>query len=159
MSRYEWLLFLHVLTAFALVAAMVVYTYVIVASRNLDVPSDVVRMFRLSRVGDVLVGVGAVGVLVFGVWLAFEADGYAIWDGWIVAALVLWALFGWVGSRTGKIYDAARARARALVAEGRDAPSADLNALVRTSRGRTHQLLLVGIVLLLLVDMIYKPGA
>jgi uncharacterized membrane protein len=137
----------------------VVYTFLIVASRNLDVPSDVVRSFRITRVGDALVSVGMGGVLVFGIWLAVDVDGYELWDGWIIAGLVLWAVFGAVGGRTGKVYNAARDRARALVAEGRDAPNAELNALLRSRTGLVLQLLSIVIVLLLLLDMIFKPGA
>jgi uncharacterized membrane protein len=159
LSRYDWVLFLHVLTAFALVTSMVLYTFLVLASRNLDVPSDVVRLFRLSRVGDVLVAVGSIGVLVFGIWLAIDVDEYQLWDGWIIAALVLWAVFAEVGRRTGKHYDAARARARSLVAEGRDASSPELNAMLRSPTGRALQLASLALVLLLLIDMIYKPGA
>jgi uncharacterized membrane protein len=158
-SRYDWILFLHVLSSFAVVAAVVVYTFLIVVSRNLDTPSDVVRAFRITRVGDALVSVGMGGVLVFGIWLALDVDGYALWDGWIIAALVLWAVFGAVGGRTGKVYNAARDRARTLVAEGRDAPNAELNALLRSQTGLVLQLLSIVIVLLLLLDMIFKPGA
>jgi uncharacterized membrane protein len=158
-SRYDWVLFLHVLTAFALVASLVLYTFLIVSSRNLDVPSEVVRMFRISRVGDILVAVGSIGVLVFGIWLAIDVDEYQLWDGWVIAALVLWAIFAEVGRRTGKVYDAARTRARSLVAEGRDTASPELNAMLRSPTGRALQLASLALVLLLLIDMIYKPGA
>ena len=50
---------------------------------------------------------GGLGVIVFGVWLALEVDGYELWDGWIVAAIVLW----FVGSGAGA--GSARACARA----------------------------------------------
>lgn len=159
MSLYDWLLFLHLLAAFALVSAEVLFTFLIVSSWNRDVPSDVVRTFRASRVGDVLVGVGSVGVLVFGIWLAVEVDGYKIWDGWIVAALVLWAVFGAVGTRVGKLYYAARDRARTLVSEGRDVPSTELQAMLRSQTGLALQVTSIVVVLLLLLDMIYKPGA
>jgi uncharacterized membrane protein len=158
-SRYDWILFLHVLSAFAMVAAVVVYTFLVVASRNLAVPSEVVRMFRISRVGDSLISVGMVGVLVFGIWLALDVEGYHIWDGWIVAALVLWAVFGAVGGRTGKVYNAARDRARTLVAEGRDEPNAELNAMLRSRTGLVLEVLSIVLVLLFLLDMIFKPGA
>lgn len=158
MTLYDWLLFLHVLAAVALVAALVLYTFLIVVLRDVDVPSDAVRLFRLSRVGDVLTGIGAIGVLVFGVWLAIEVDGYEIWDGWVLAAIVLWIVMGAVGQQTGSTYNAARDRARALVAEG-DAPSSELNAMLRSSRGRILHTAAVVSALALLVDMIYKPGA
>jgi uncharacterized membrane protein len=158
-SRYDWLLFLHVLAAFSLVAAEVLFSVIILGSRNLDVPSDVARIFRLSRFGEVLVNAGAIGVLVFGIWLAVDVDEYQIWDGWIIAALVLWALFAEVGRRVGKIYNAARDRARALVAENRNEPSAELNAILRSQTGLVLQAASVVIVLLFLIDMVYKPGA
>jgi uncharacterized membrane protein len=158
-SLYDWLLFLHVLTAFALVTAVVVYTVIVLAGRRLDVPSDIARMFRLSRVADVLIAVGSIGVLVLGIWLAIQVDDYQVWDGWIIAAIVLWAVFAEVGRRTGKHYDAARTRARTLVAEGRNAPDAELNAMMRSSTGLALQLASAALVLAMLIDMIYKPGA
>jgi len=158
-SRYDWLLFLHVLAAFALVAAEVLFTFLIFAGRNLSVPGDLVRLFRLSRVGDVVMNIGAIGVLVFGVWLAIDVDEYRIWDGWIIAALVLWAVFAELGRRVAKIYYAARDRARALAAEGRNEPSSELSAIMRSQTGLVLQLVSIVIVLLFLIDMIYKPGA
>jgi uncharacterized membrane protein len=157
-SRYDWLLFLHVLSAFAVVAAVVLFSVVIAAGRQTDVPSEVERLFRVARVGDVLVAVGSVGVLIFGIWLAIDVDAYKIWDGWIIAAFVLWLALGAVGSRASRIYNAARDRARQLAREG-DAPSAELQALVRSSAGLRLQIAAVVIVLAFLVDMIFKPGA
>jgi len=159
MSFYDWLLFLHVLTAFALVTAIVVYTVIVLAGRRLDVPSDIARMFRLSRVADVLLAVGSIGVLVLGIWLAIQVDDYQVWDGWIIAAIVLWLVFAEIGRRTGKHYDAARKRARTLVAESRNAPDAELNGMMRSSTGLALQLASAALVLVMLVDMIYKPGA
>jgi len=157
-SRYDWLLFLHVLSAFAVVAAIVLFSVVIAACRQTDVPSEVERLFRVARVGDVLVAVGSVGVLIFGIWLAIDVDAYKIWDGWIIAAFVLWLALGAVGSRTSRIYNVARDRARQLAVEG-DAPSAELQALVRSSAGLRLQIAAVVILLAFLVDMIFKPGA
>ena len=157
MDLTDWLLALHVLAAFAWIAALVVFTVVVVAGRGLTVPSDVVRLFRVSRVGDALIAVGMVGTIVFGLWLAF--DEYEIWDGWIITALVLWLVAGALGGRVGKVYDAARHRAKELVAEGRDESNPELNASLRTQRGLVLHILLVVITLALLVVMIYKPGA
>ena len=159
MSRYDWLLFLHVFSAFALVAALTLYTVLIVSVWNKDVPGDVARLFSLQRVGDVLVGVGSIGVLVFGIWLAIDVKGYELWDGWIIAALVLWFVMGALGARTGKIYNAVRDRARALVREGDNAPSAELRTLVQNRQGLWLHAASVLVVLLLLIDMIFKPGA
>jgi uncharacterized membrane protein len=159
MSRYDWLLVLHVFSSFALVSALVLYTVLLASVWKKDVPSDVARLFRLSRVGDVVVGVGSIGVLTFGIWLAIDVKGYELWDGWIIAALVLWLVMGAVASRTGKIYNAARDRARALIREGNDAPSAELRALVQSRQGLWFHGGSLLTVLLLLIDMIFKPGA
>jgi len=158
-SGHDWLLFLHVLSAFALVAALVLYTVLIAVVWNKDVPTDVARLFRISKMGDVLIAVGSIGVLVFGIWLAIEDDRYKLWDGWVIAALVLWLVMGALGSRTGKIYNAARDRARSLVREGNNSPNAELRALVQDRSGLWFHTGGVIVVLLLLIDMIFKPGA
>jgi uncharacterized membrane protein len=159
MGFSDWLLALHVLAAFAWIASLVVFTVVIVAGRRLTVPSDAVRLFWVSRAGDVLIAIGMVGTLVFGIWLAIDLDAYHPWDGWIIAALVLWFVAAEVGRRVGAIYDGARQRARDLVREGNDAPSPELNAMLRSQRGATLHGLLVLVTLVFLVIMIYKPGA
>ena len=100
-----------------------------------------------------------VAVLVFGIWLAIDADGYEVWDGWVIAALVLWFVMGAFGSRTGKIYNAARDRAKSLAREGNNAPNAELRTLVQDRRGLWFHTGGVIVVLLLLIDMIFKPGA
>lgn len=159
MSFYEWLLALHVLSAFSLVAALVLYTVVIVASRNLAVPSDVSRFFRVTRVGDVAIAIGLIGTLVFGIWLAIDSDDYQVWDGWVIAALVLWLLSMGTGRRTGEFYNPLRDRARSLAAEGRDAPDPELAAKLRSNTGLAFHAASVVIIVALLVVMIYKPGA
>jgi uncharacterized membrane protein len=158
-SVHDWLLFLHVLAAFILMSALVLFTFLIAYLWRTDVPSDIARVSGLSRVGTALVGVGAVGALIFGIVLAFEAESYAIWDPWIVAALILWAVTAELGRRTGLVYDAAGAKARELVAAGHDAPNPELGAMFRSSRGLTLHFATFGVVVLILLDMIFKPGA
>jgi uncharacterized membrane protein len=158
-TMHDWLLFLHVLSAFALVAAEVLFTFLIVTLWKTDLPGDIARVSRISRFGSILVGVGSVGVLIFGIVLAFEADSYAIWDGWIIAAIVLWLVFAELGRRGGKAYDAAGARARALVAEGRNEPNSELGAMFRSPTALWLHLGSMAAVVLLLLDMIFKPGA
>ena len=159
MSVHDWLLFLHVLSAFILVGAVVLFTFLIAYFWRTDVPSDIARISGLSRLGSILVGIGSLGALILGVVLAFEADSYAIWDPWIVAALILWAAMGELGRRTGLAYDAAGAKARELVATGHDAPNPELGAMFRSSRGLGFHLATMAALLLLLLDMIFKPGA
>jgi hypothetical protein len=153
----DWLVALHVLSAFAWIAALVLYSLVIAAGRSLSVPSDVLRVFRIVRVGDALIAVGMIGTIVFGIWLA--VDEYDLWDGWIIAALALWLVAGAVGDRMGRIYNATRDRARALHAEGRDDASPELGALLRSQRGLVLHVVLVLVTAVILVLMVWKPGA
>jgi hypothetical protein len=99
------------------------------------------------------------GTIVLGVWLAFSAGGYDIWDGWIIAALVLWALTGTLGQRAGAAYVPGVRKAEELRAAGQAGPNAELLALNRTSKGVLFHSLVSLVVLLILIDMIWKPGA
>ena len=157
MELTDWLIALHVLAAFAWISALVLYSVVIVAGWNASLPSDVLRLFRVTRVGDALIAVGMIGTIVFGIWLAL--DEYEIWDGWIIAALVLWLAAGAVGGRVGRLYNATRNRATALFGEGRDEPSSELNAMLRSQGGLVLHTLLVLLTVAILVVMVYKPGA
>ena len=159
MSLYDWLLFLHVLSAFSLVVALVLYTYGIATALRADRPADAAGSLRLLRVGDPLWAIGAGGTLIFGIWLAIDVDGYQLWDGWIIAALVLWIGAGAVAERSAKHYAQARERAAALLADGREEPSSELRETLRASKGLALHALASVLVLLLLVDMIWKPGA
>lgn len=133
---YHALLLLHVLAAFALVATVVVYSAV-----ALGMATD----SRLLLVGRVLWAVGGLGTLVFGIWLAFYVSGYEIYDGWIIAAIVLWAIGTELGRRAEVGYVAADRGGQLDIAAAGQA------ALL-------HWLRSVAI-LALLVVMIYKPGA
>ena len=160
MSWYDWLLFLHVASAFAIVAALVVFTVIAVAGRNVDRPVESLRYFRIARPANVLVIAGSVGTLVFGIWLAIYVDGYELWDGWIIAAFVLWAIAVFTGQRGGVAYAEAQKLATRLEGEGRaDEPSTELRTLLQDRRAMWLNIVSSLAVLLLLVDMIYKPGA
>ena len=92
-----------------------------------------------------------------GIWLAFRLDSYAIWDAWIIAALVLWVVAGGLGQRTGVAYMQGMNKAKALDAAGETGPNEELLALNRTSTGVLLHSLGSLAVLLILLDMIFKP--
>jgi hypothetical protein len=158
-SLDDWILALHVLSAFALVAALVLFWVLIVAVRRTDTPEGTLRMGPLGRIGNVAAGVGGVGTIVFGIWLAFSVGDYDIWDPWIVAAIVLWALATGAGARTGKEYMAGMIKAQELEAAGQTGPSAELLVINRTQRGLALHAVGSLLTLLILVVMIWKPGA
>jgi hypothetical protein len=155
----DWMLALHVLSAFAYVGGIVLFWVLVIAVRKTDTPEGTIRMEPIAKVGNVAVGIGAGGTILLGIWLAFRLDGYAIWDGWIIAAIVLWAISAAVGARTGAEYLKGTNKAKELEAAGQAGPSAELLAINRTSRGVMLQSAATVVVLLILLDMIFKPGA
>ena len=90
MSRYELLLFLHLIGAFAAVGSVVVFSILFAGGERFAGP-------QLTFLGRRLFDVGGLLTLVFGVWLAL--DEYSIVDGWILAALALWVVAAGAGSR------------------------------------------------------------
>jgi len=154
-----WLLALHVLSAFAYIAGIVLFWILVVAVRKIDAPEGTIRMESIVKVGNAVVGAGAGGTLLLGVWLAFKLDSYAIWDGWIIAALVLWAVSGALGQRTGAAYMQGMNKAKELDSAGKAGSNAELLGLNRTSTGVVLHTLVSVAALLLLLDMIFKPGA
>ena len=134
---YDWLLFLHVLSACALVATVVVFS-----AFALGVAVD----SRLLAVGNALWNLGGLGTLVLGIWLALYVDGYELWDGWIITALVLYSIATELGRRAQLGYPPASGG-------GEDA------ATVGVPRAALMHWLRSLVILALLVVMIYKPGA
>jgi len=155
----DWILALHVLSAFAYVAGVVLFSVLVVAIRRTDVPQATIRMQPMVRVGGIAVGIGGIGTIVLGIWLAFSYGGYDIWDGWIIAALVLWVAAAATGSRTGSAYMMGMRKAEELQTFGQTGPNTELLALNRTQRGVLMHALTSLVVLLILIDMIWKPGA
>ena len=134
MSTYEWLLFLHLLAAFLLVSGLVAYAVLVLSSGG----EAVTRV--LGSPALALWNAGGLGTLVFGVWLALDVDGYELWDGWIIAALVLWLIGSGAGGR--------------LATGVREGQSTE-----RIDGGRMMVGVMTLATLLLLLDMIFKPGA
>jgi Na+-transporting NADH:ubiquinone oxidoreductase subunit NqrD len=129
-SLYEWLLFLHVLAAFLLVAGVAAYGVLVLGA------GGAAARRALAPPALALWNAGGIGVLLFGVWLALEVDGYELWDGWIIAAIVLWLVASAAGGRLSReVREAVPGAARMLFA-----------VMALSS-------------LLLLIDMIFKPGA
>jgi hypothetical protein len=138
---YDWLLFLHVLAAFVMVSGAALFMGALLALRRRP---DTVIAARLAPAATVLWGIGSLAVIVFGIWLAFHVSVYSITDGWIIAAIVLWAIGGAIGGRIGKGYSALR---------GGGVGAMELNQLT------IMNVVLAIVLLAILYDMIYKPGA
>jgi hypothetical protein len=134
---YDTLLFLHVLGAlvsFVTVAMFSAYALGAIPDRG---------GFLLA---DWAWNVSGLLLVVFGVWLALYVDGYELWDGWIITAIVLFAIATELGRRAQLGYTPAAEGGEAATTVG--APPAALMHWLRSL-----------VVLALLVVMIYKPGA
>ena len=159
MTFDDWILALHVLSAFAYVAGMIVFWVLIVAVRNTDTADGTIRMEPIVKVGTLGTAIGAVGTIIFGLWLTFSVGGYRIWNFWIIAALVLWAVAGGIGGRTGKEYRRGMNKAKELEAAGQTGANAELLAINRTQTGLLLHTAASVALLLIVLDMIWKPGA
>ena len=159
MTLDDWVLALHVLSAFALVAGVILFWALIVVTRRADSPDDVLALGPYSRIANAAVGIGMGGTIVFGIWLAFSVGGYDIWDPWIVAAIVLWFVVAGLGQRTGKAYEPGVRKAQERKTAGQTGPDAELASLNQAPAGVVLQALISLVVLLIILDMIWKPGA
>jgi hypothetical protein len=135
---YDFLLFVHVLSAFCLMVTVVLYSGFALGA---PAPAPAVQ------VAEALWAIGGAGTLVFGIWLALDVDGYEIWDGWIIAALVLWVASAATHRRAYVAINPAAAGDRGA------GLAPDPRAMARWHALRA------AIVLALLLVMFFKPGA
>jgi hypothetical protein len=101
---YDWLLFLHVLSAFLAVGALTALWALVLSSSGAAPMLSPGSAMRFGRAAGILVGVGMMGAIIFGIWLAIDVDGYELWDPWILISLVIWAISGWAGGQAGKAF-------------------------------------------------------
>ena len=158
MGFSDWLLALHVLAAFALIASLVLFSAVMVAGWAVDRPRRAVAYSRVAAIGGPLVGAGAGLALLLGIALAIDLDAYQVWDAWILGSIVLWAVGGAAGSRVGAHYAGAQELAERLADDG-DGPSPELAARLSDRRIALLHAIAVAAFTIILVLMIFKPGA
>jgi hypothetical protein len=142
---YDFLLFVHVLFAFTMVAAVTLFWSLVVVSRPGHQSLTPATGMWLGRAGQIAVGIGSLGSLIFGVWLAIYVDGYELWDGWIIASLIFWAIAVGVGQAGGKHFQRAAMEPQ--------------NAVELRRTGLILQTTASAALLLLIAMMIFKPGA
>jgi len=152
----HWLLFLHLLGAFSFVAGAAVAGTLQLAALRRERPSEVLMLLRLTRVGVLLVLVGAAFTLAFGIALASHV-GYGLSPAWIQASLALWAASVVTGALGGRTARRSRYLAERLAAEG-DRPSDELRALVGHRPSLWLSYLSGTLVLAIVVLMVWKPA-
>lgn len=158
MSRYEWLLFLHIASGLAFFAAYTIVSVVLIAGQRAPCAATVRELLRLARPADVLAWIGATGTLVFGIWLVADLDAYRLWDGWVAGAFALWLVAEEMIRRQDLVFKEARRVARTTpvgARGGTDEVPAVLRSRHTVVMHVSGSLALLGMLFL----MIYKPGA
>lgn len=156
MTVFQWLLLCHLLGAFSFVAGAAVAGTLQLAAIRRERPSEIAMLLGLTRVGVVLVLVGAAATLGFGIALA-DHLGFGLTPAWIQAAIGLWLASVVLGALGGRTARHARYLAVRLAAEG-DQPSADLNALVGNRLSLWASNVSGLLVLAVVVLMVWRPG-
>ncbi len=159
MSFEDWIFTLHLLSAATLVSSLVMSWILVVALRTTDTPGETLSLNRVAIVGTAATAVGLVGAIGFGIWLAILRDAFQVWDGWVIAAIILWCIATVALMRSFVEYAKPVHRAKELVASGRVEPSEELAALNKTPTGLLLRAVASTAIVLIVVDMIWKPGA
>lgn len=157
MSKYDWLLFLHVTGAFCVLGGAVMAGVFNIAALRRERPSEIALLFRLTRVAVVSIGLGMGLTLVFGLWLAHYL-GYSWGQTWIVLALVFWVLSNALGGIGGGREKRLRQLAERLASEG-DAPSPELSAQLHDLRWMALNWVSGLLIVTILALMVWKPGS
>jgi uncharacterized membrane protein len=158
-SKYDWLLFLHVTGAFLLVGGTVAAGTFTIMSRVRERPSEIATLLALVRLGLPFIYAGVLLTLVFGLWLVHAAgQGYSYGDAWVIAALVLWVLANALGGAGGKREGETRELAARLAA-GDDVATDELRARLRDPVSFVLNFGSGLVIFAVLALMIWKPGS
>jgi hypothetical protein len=101
---HDWLLFIHVLSAFLAVGALTALWALVLSSRGATPTLSPDSAMRFGQTAGIVVGIGMMGAIIFGIWLAIDVDGYELWDPWILISIVIWAISGWAGGQAGRAF-------------------------------------------------------
>lgn len=152
---HDLVLFMHLLGALLFVSGIAVAGVAFEAARRRERPAEIALLLGLTRVGVLLVAIGAPAVLAFGLWLV-HLGGFSYGAGWIDAALALYVValvLGALGGQRPK-----QARLLAIRLAGDDQPAShELRALLadRLSLAANYGAALA--VLAILALMVFKP--
>ncbi len=151
------LLFLHLVSGFLLVGGTTVAGVAQISALRRDRPSEIALLLRVARPGVLLLNLGAVGTLAFGIALAEQTD-IGLGTGWVSAALALWVVMMLLGGLGGRSARHARELAERLAAEG-DQPNDELRSLVSHRPSLLLSYASAVAVVAIIVLMVWKPGS
>ena len=157
MTTFQWLLGFHLLGAFLLVGGAVAAGVLQFEATRRERPSEIAFLLGLTRIAVVIVSLGSLLALLFGLWLVDEG-GFDWGDAWIGAAIVLLVAILVLGAFGGRSARHTRYLAERLAAEG-DRRTVELDrALVDpVARLLNYASFLASLAVLGL--MIWKPGS
>ena len=159
MSFEDWIFSIHLLFAATLVGGLVMSWIVVVALRSVDRADETLGLSRVGGVGTVCIALGLLGTIALGLWVAVLRAEFHPWDGWVIGAIVLWAVATAAVVQSFVEYRKSSQKARRLVASHAPGANTELKALNRTTTGLLFRALASAAVVLIVIDMIYKPGA
>jgi hypothetical protein len=87
-----WIFALHLLTAATLVGSLAMSWIVVFSLRSAATAGATLELNRVATVGSAATVAGIVGTIGFGIWLAILHEEFHPWDGWVIAAIVLWGV-------------------------------------------------------------------
>jgi uncharacterized membrane protein len=148
-------LFFHLLGALLFVAGIVLAGAAFEVARRRERPSEIALLLGLTRIGVVLVGIGTLLLIAFGIWLV-QLEHLSYGAGWISTSIALYTValgLGAVGARRPK---QARRLATTLASENAS-PRAELHSLLNDPVSRAANYSSAGLVVAILVLMVFKP--
>jgi len=156
-EAHDWALFFHLLGALVLVAGVTVAGVAFEAARRRERPDEIAILLGLTRAGVLLVAIGAVTVLAFGLWLVGLEDDIDFGTAWLSAALALFVLVLVVGALGGRRPKRARLLAERLARDG-EPSTPELRALLDDRLALALNYLAAVLLVAILVLMVFKPG-
>lgn len=152
----DWLVLVHVLVAFAFVAGLVGRDITIAQARRSGELASITELLAVANRFDMIVKVGSIAVLVFGIIAMAVGDLSLSDNGWLAASLALYVTLGLlvpiVFLPRGRAFEAALADARRrgeVTSELTEALSDPAVAFARTA-----ELVVVAVIIAL---MVLKP--
>ena len=159
MSFQDWIFSFHLLFAATLVGGLVMSWIVVAALFSTDAPAETLGFNRVATIANVAIVLGLPGTIALGIWLAVLRPEFHPWDGWIIAAIVLWLVATAAVLRSFAEYRTPVAKSRELTDAGLLGASEELAALNRSFTGVVLRAAGSVAIVLIVIDMIYKPGA
>ena len=149
-------LFLHLLGALSFVAGAIVAAVAFETARRRREPREIALLLGLSRIGVLLVALGTLLVLGFGLWLV-DLGHWGYGTAWVDSALALLFASAVLGAVGGQRPKQARRLAERLAREG-TSEGEELRRLLDDPRARAANYGSGLLVLAILALMVWKPS-